>query len=43
VRVPQELEILDFSLNATRHVSRNKLPPVNDLQGDLLARDLMYR
>lgn len=41
MRVPQQLQILNLSLNPACHVSCNELSSRDDLQRNLLARDLM--
>jgi hypothetical protein len=41
VRVPQQLQILDLALDAACHIARHQALAVDDLQGDLLATDLV--
>lgn len=43
VRVPQQLQILNLALYPAGHVSCDQSLPVDDLQRDLLAADLMCR
>ena len=42
VRVPEELEIFDLSLDPAGHVSADELLPGDDLEGDLLVCAAVY-
>jgi hypothetical protein len=42
VWVPQELQVLDLSLDTASHISRDQLAPRYDFQSHLLLADLMY-
>lgn len=41
VRMPQELQILNFALHTTDHVSGQQFPARDDLEGDLAAAGLV--
>lgn len=40
--VSQKLEVLDLALDTSRHVHVEDLLAVDDLHGDLVARDRVY-
>jgi hypothetical protein len=43
MRMPQQLQVLDLALYPAGHVSGHQPLPVDNLQGDLLAADLVRR
>jgi len=43
MRMPQQLEILDFTFDSSSHIAGDQLLAVDDLQSHLLTGNLVYR